>query len=248
MFPHIYEGLEESFPQLRQEREIDEELRKAKLAHAYLQKIAQNDDPDDIKSLREYMKADSEFEVVGDGNESDEPTPVKHPKIDIRKRNNRRRSATMADLPQEDMFGFPVPPPKPAKTFPAGGKRLGSEEWSLQGEIKGLLADAPPLEDLLLLLAILFLAVLILRQLLRRSSASEVAPGAALWSKLKERDAEVSLLHARLEMMLQRAESVIGGAAANAAPVAPQYIILPAAASALSAAPSTLDNGNGTVG
>ena len=247
MYQYPYEGLEDSFPQLRQEREIDEELRKAKLAHAYLQQIALENNPTDIDSLREYMKAEDKYEVVDDGSEGEEgvavvPHRATPPKVDIRKRNNRRRSATMADLPQEDMFGFPIPPK--AKTFPTGGKRLGNDAWSLQGEIKGLLADAPPLEDLLLLLAIAFLAILILRQLLRRSTVPAVAAGASLLSKLRERDAEVSLLHARLDMLLQRAESVIGSAAAAPAPVAPQYIILPAGTSTV---PATLDSGSGSV-
>ena len=52
MYQYPYEGLDDSFPQLRQEREIDEELRKAKLAHAYLQQSALENNPTDIDSLR----------------------------------------------------------------------------------------------------------------------------------------------------------------------------------------------------
>ena len=98
MYPD-YESLEESFPQLRNEREIEEELRKAKQAHAYLTKMAESGDIDG--TLREYMKAETnDFDVVESDEEDGVSLAPKKQKVDIRRRNQRRSSGSIADPPR----------------------------------------------------------------------------------------------------------------------------------------------------
>lgn len=119
-----YETLEESFPILREQREVEEELRRLELTHAHLQ---ENERITGSPSL-EYMQADdSSSDDSGESRDSD--NKYRHAKIDMsqRRKRNTKPPATMDDLPKEDMFGFTKPPPRKAKTFPGGGRRLGRE-------------------------------------------------------------------------------------------------------------------------
>lgn len=215
MFPD-YESLEDSFPQLRGEREIQEELRKAKQAHAYLVKISKGE-ATDSRVLREYMRSEENgFDVVDSDDEATQ-RPSKPVKVDIKRRNNRRSSATMADLPQEDLFGFAVPP-KP-KSFPSGGRRLGTRQWSLWGELKGLLAGTLLTDEevLFCVCVSVFLLWFVRRMLTKRSSHT------AQIEKINVREAQLSALQSRLENLLSRTEHLLAGRATSA----PQYIILP---------------------
>jgi len=198
----IYEDIEESFPQLKRQKEIDEELRKAKQAHLYL---AQTYGPnDDDAMLYEYMAAENE--------NNDDDTPKLHsdgddakaaPRVvNIRERNRRKGgAATMDDLPKEDIFGMPIPAPK--KRFPEGGKRLGDGVWSVRAVARDMWFSMPPMDELLLI-AILALSCLMLVRVAAKVSRPK-----------RTNDAD------RLERILARMEEI----ALRAPP--PQYIMMP---------------------
>jgi len=217
----IYEALEESFPQLRREREIAEELRKAEQAHAYI--CEHEDDEDGI--LREYMEAE-EASADDDGiakapMEPEKPPPAK--KVNIRNKNARKQGpATMSDLPTEDIFGFQKPQKK--KEFPTDGRRLGDGSMSVSEIFKDLANELPSLEDMMFLLIAVFSLYIVVRAILRsiRGARSTQTPADTKMAKMEER---VSLLIQHAEQILLRQNTA-----------QPQFVMLPPSTFATTAA------------
>ena len=204
----VYEDIEDSFPQLKRQREIDEELRKAKQAHLYLTQTYGTHD--DEVMLSEYMAVENESS--GDDTpklrSKDDETTAPPRVVNIRERNRRKGgSATMDDLPKEDIFGIPLPAPK--KRFPEGGKRLGDGVPSLRGFARDMWLSMPPIEEFLLMASLALSLVMLVRAV---SKASRRPNKRADDDRME-----------RLERILSRMEDLT----LRAVRPPPQYIMMP---------------------